>query len=84
MTYEDVEAVARLGYSTGIGYYPTWRERTASLRRGDRTVLQPRMAFQMMAGIWREDTGVTIMQAVVVTPTGHEPLTSTPGTLIIK
>ena len=97
VTCEDVEAVwrktlgrwgiekeARLGYSIGIGYYPTWGERTASLRRGDRTVLQPRMAFHMMAGIWLADAGVTITQSFVVTSTGHEPLTVTPRTLIVK
>ena len=97
VTCEDVEAVwrktlarwgiekeARLGYSIGIGYYPTWGERTASLRRGDLTVLKPRMAFHMMAGIWLQDTGVTITQAFVVTQNGHEPLTQSARQLIVK
>src|SRR5262249_42387464 len=94
---EDVEAVwrmtlarwgiekeARLGYSIGIGYAPTWGELTASLRKGDRTVLQAGMAFHMMAGLWLESTGVTITQSFAVTPTGHEPLTSIPRQLIVK
>ena len=79
-----IEKEARLGYSIGIGYYPTWGERTASLRRGDRTVLKPRMAFHMMAGIWLQDTGVTITQAFAVTPNGHEPLTRSARQLIVK
>jgi Xaa-Pro aminopeptidase len=97
ITCEDVEAVwrktmarwgiekeARLGYSIGIGYAPTWGERTASLRRGDRTVLEPKMAFHMMAGLWLEATGITITQSFAVTPSGHEPLTSIPRQLVVN
>jgi len=76
-----LEKEARLGYSIGCAYAPTWGERTASLRKGDRTVLKTNMAFHMMAGVWLENTGVTITQAFVVTPTGHEPLTHAPREL---
>lgn len=79
-----IEKEARLGYSIGIGYAPTWGERTASLRKGDHTVLQAGMAFHMMAGLWLQATGVTITQSFVVTPKGHEPLTSIPRQLILK
>jgi Xaa-Pro aminopeptidase len=79
-----IEKESRIGYPIGIGFPPTWGERTASLRPGDRTVLQPNMAFHMMTGIWAEETGVTITQAFRVTDTGHEPLTAVPRELIIK
>jgi ectoine hydrolase len=79
-----IEKGARLGYSIGIGYAPTWGERTASLRRGDRTVLESGMAFHMMAGLWLETTGITITQSFAVTPNGHESLTSIPRQLVVK
>ena len=79
-----IEKESRIGYSIGIGFPPTWGERTASLRPGDRTVLQPNMAFHMMTGVWAKDTGVTITQAFYVTDTGHMPLTSVPRELIVK
>lgn len=79
-----LEKEARLGYSIGLAYSPTWGERTASLRKGDRTVLKANMAFHMMAGIWLENTGVTITQAFIVTPNGHEPLTTAARELYTK
>jgi ectoine hydrolase len=79
-----IEKESRIGYSIGIGFPPTWGERTASLRPGDRTVLQPNMAFHMMTGVWAKDTGVTITQAFYVTDSGHKPLTSVPRELIVK
>jgi ectoine hydrolase len=39
------------------------------------------MAFHMMAGIWLQNTGVTITQAFIVTSNGHEPLTTAPREL---
>ncbi|RVD44684.1 MAG: M24 family metallopeptidase [Mesorhizobium sp.] len=74
----------RLGYPTGIGYPPAAAERTASLRKGDETVLQPGMCFHMMPGLWLDDVSVAITHSFVVTEHGHEPLTSTPRTLFIK
>ena len=79
-----VEKESRIGYPIGIGFPPTWGERTASLRPGDRTVLQPNMAFHMMTGVWMKNTGVTITQAFYVTDTGHQPLTSVARELIVK
>lgn len=75
---------ARLGYSIGIGFPPTWGERTASLRRGDLTVLEPGMAFHMMPGLWSYDIGVTITQSFIVTETGREDLTTFPRQLVLK
>ena len=78
-----LEKEARLGYPTGIAYAPTWGERTASLRKGDTTELKKGMVFHMMAGLWIEDTGVTITQAFIVTESGHEDLTKSPRELIV-
>lgn len=75
---------ARLGYSIGIGFSPTWGERTASLRSSDHTVLEPGMAFHMMPGLWLGDNGVTITQSFIVTETGREDLTSFPRQLVTK
>ncbi|WP_261335223.1 M24 family metallopeptidase [Rhizobium leguminosarum] len=69
------EKEARLGYSIGLGFPPTWGERTVSLRPGDKTVLQPGMAFHCMSGLWLDDTGIAITQSFLVTEEGNEPLT---------
>jgi ectoine hydrolase len=79
-----IEKEARIGYTIGIGFPPTWGERTASLRPGDHTVLEPGMAFHMMTGLWLAETGVTITQSFVVTPGGHEPLTHLSHELMVK
>ena len=79
-----IEKESRIGYSIGIGYPPTWGERTASLRPGDRTVLQRGMAFHMMTGVWQQTTGVAITQSFYVTQTGYHPLTATRRELIVK
>lgn len=78
------EKEARLGYPIGIGFPPSLQYRTASLRKGDKTVLQPGMCFHMMSGLWLEDVGITITQSFVVTENGHEPLTSIPRRLFVK
>jgi Xaa-Pro aminopeptidase len=78
------EKEARLGYPTGIGYPPSVAERTASLRKGDNTVLQPGMCFHMMAALWLDDKSIAITQPFAVTESGYEPLTSTPRTLFVK
>lgn len=75
---------SRLGYSIGIGFPPSWGERTASLRSSDHTVLEPGMAFHMMPGLWLGDKGVTITQSFVVTDTGREDLTKFPRQLVVK
>ncbi|MER8759756.1 Xaa-Pro peptidase family protein [Mesorhizobium sp. M0976] len=84
LSVHGIEKDSRLGYSIGVAYTPTWGERTASIRRGDRTVLQTGVAFHLMAGLWLEDTGITITQSFVVTEDGYEPLTKSPRELIVK
>lgn len=78
------EKEARLGYSIGAGFPPAVGERTASLRRGDETVLAPRMVFHMMPGLWLDNVGIAITQSFAVTDNGHEALTSTPRRLFVK
>ncbi|MFO0995430.1 MAG: Xaa-Pro peptidase family protein [Alphaproteobacteria bacterium] len=79
-----LEKEARLGYSIGVGFPPAVGERTASLRKGDETVLRPGMCFHMMPGLWLDDVGITITQSFAVTENGHEALTATPRTLFVK
>ncbi|WP_456813881.1 M24 family metallopeptidase [Bradyrhizobium sp. USDA 4529] len=74
----------RLGYPIGIGYLPSVAERTANLRKGDETVLEPGMCFHMMPALWLDDRSVAITQPFAVTHGGHEPLTSTPRVLFVK
>lgn len=79
-----LEKEARIGYSIGLGYPPAVGERTASLRKGDETVLQPGMCFHMMPGLWLDDVGIAITQSFAVTESGHEALSSTPRKLFVK
>lgn len=97
MTCEEVERVwaksiaksgfikdSRIGYSMGLNYPPDWGEHTASLRPGDKTVLQPNMTFHMIPGIWLDDCGVDISESFRVTETGCETFTSYPRRLLVK
>ena len=79
-----LEKESRLGYSIGVGFPPAVGERTASLRKGDDTVLKPGMAFHMMPGLWLDDVGIAITQSFAVTERGHEPLTAIPRKLYVK
>lgn len=79
-----VEKESRIGYSTGIGYPPTWVERTANIRPGDETVLQPNMVFHMIPGVWFDEYGIEISESFRVTDTGAEVLADFPRELIVK
>ncbi|WP_244920102.1 M24 family metallopeptidase [Rhizobium etli] len=59
-----IEKESRIGYPTGIGFPPASGERTASIRKGDETVLQPGMVFHMMPGPWLDNVGITITQSL--------------------
>jgi ectoine hydrolase len=74
----------RTGYSVGLGYPPDWGEHTMSLRRGDKTVLQPGMTFHFMTGLWLESMGLEITESIVITETGVECLASVPRRLFMK
>ena len=65
---------SRVGYSIGLGFPPDWGERTASLRPGDTTVLEPGMCFHFQSGMWLDDFGAAISESFVVTESGGERL----------
>jgi Xaa-Pro aminopeptidase len=75
---------SRIGYSIGIGYPPDWGEQTASLRPGDKTMLQPNMTFHCIPGIWQDGWGIEISAAFVVTPTGAQRFSSFADDLVTK
>ncbi|MER9573920.1 M24 family metallopeptidase, partial [Mesorhizobium opportunistum] len=74
----------RVGYSVGCAYPPDWGEHTMSLRRGDKTELQPGMTFHFMTGLWMEDWGFELTETVLITETGMECLANVPRQLFIK
>lgn len=75
---------SRIGYAMGLNYPPDWGEHTASLRPGDRTVLQPNMTFHMIPGIWQDDYGVEISEPFRVTENGCALFVNFPRKLFIK
>jgi len=75
---------SRCGYPIGLSYPPDWGERTMSLRRGDRTVLEPGMVFHFMPALWLDDGGLEITESIVITDQGVETLCNLPGTITVK
>lgn len=75
---------SRIGYSMGLNYPPDWGEHTASIRPGDKTILQPNMTFHMIPGIWLDDCGVDISESFRVTENGVETFTNYPRKLLTK
>ncbi len=65
---------SRVGYSIGLNFPPDWGERTASLRPGDKTVLEQGMCFHFQSGVWLDDFGAAVSEPFVVTDTGGERL----------
>jgi len=79
-----LEKESRIGYSMGLNYPPDWGEHTASLRPGDKTVLQPNMTFHMILGMWMDNWGFECSESFQVTETGCETLANFPRKLFIK
>lgn len=75
---------SRAGYGVGLSYPPDWGERTMSLRRGDRTVLQENMTLHFMPAIWTGEWGLEATETFAVTPRGGEPLGDVPRALVVK
>jgi len=75
---------SRIGYSVGLNYPPDWGEKTASIRKGDQTILQPNMTFHLIPGLWFDDYGIEISETIRVTENGCEVLTDFQRELIIK
>ncbi|WP_339226890.1 M24 family metallopeptidase [Oceanobacillus sp. FSL K6-2867] len=63
---------SRLGYSMGLNYPPDWGEHTASIRKGDKTLLQPNMTFHLIPGIWLDQYGFEASESIRITETGCE------------
>ncbi|GAA0447112.1 ectoine hydrolase DoeA [Lentibacillus halophilus] len=97
MTCEELEGIwrsvieksgikkeSRMGYSMGVNYPPDWGEHTASLRPGDKTVLEPNMTFHFIPGIWLNQMGVEISESFVVTENGCDVLADFPRDLMVK
>lgn len=96
VTCEEVEALwqsilnrngfekpSRVGYSIGLNYPPDWGERTASLRVGDKTVLEAGMCFHFQSGIWLDDFGAAISEPIIITENGGERISHVARELII-
>jgi ectoine hydrolase len=76
---------SRCGYPIGISYPPDWGERTASLRRGDETILEAGMTFHFMPGLWMPDWGLEITESILIRDTGPaECLCDRPRKLFVK
>ncbi len=75
---------SRAGYSIGLSYPPDWGERTLSIRRGDKTVLEPNMTLHFMPALWLDDGGLELSETILITETGVECLCKTPRKLVIK
>lgn len=74
---------SRVGYPIGLAYPPDWGERTASLRPGDKTVLEEGMCFHIQSGLWLKDYGAAISESFAVGPGGGERLCDAPRDLIV-
>lgn len=75
---------SRLGYAMGLNYPPDWGEHTASIRKGDKTILQPNMTFHLIPGIWLDHYGFEASESFRVTETGCETFANFPRELLIK
>jgi len=97
MTCEEVELVwrkiiskaglekeSRMGYTVGLNYPPNWGENTASMRPGDRTILQKNMTFHLLLAMWMEGWGYEISEPIRITETGCESFANFPRKLFIK
>lgn len=75
---------SRIGYSMGLNYPPDWGEHTASIRKGDKTILQPNMTFHMIPGMWFDKSGFEVSESFRVTETGCETFADLPRGLFVK
>ena len=76
-----LEKESRAGYSIGLGYPPDWGEHTLSIRKNEKTLLQPNVTYHLMCGMWMDTWGLELSESVRVTETGYEILTIVPRDL---
>jgi ectoine hydrolase len=79
-----LEKESRIGYSLGLNYPPDWGEHTASLRPGDKTVLQENMTFHMILGMWMESYGFECSESFRISEGGCETFADVPRKLFVK
>ncbi len=78
-----LEKESRAGYSIGLGYPPDWGEHTLSIRKNEKTLLEPNVTYHLMCGMWMDTWGLELSESVRVTETGYELLTHVPRDLHI-
>jgi Xaa-Pro dipeptidase len=74
------EKKSRVGYAIGID----WTEKSASLRPGDVTVMEPDMTFHLMAGMWYDDWGYVLSETFRVMDDRIVSFSRLPRELCIK
>jgi len=79
-----LEKESRIGYAMGLNYPPDWGEHTASLRPGDRTVLEKNMTFHMILGMWMDDYGFECSESFRVDEGGCETFADVERKLFVK
>jgi Xaa-Pro aminopeptidase len=79
-----IEKDSRIGYPVGIGFPPTWGELTASLRAGDKTVLEEGMTFHCIPAIWLDTYGIVISETFAVASGGADCFADYPRILFAK
>jgi ectoine hydrolase len=84
ITRHGVKKESRIGYSIGLNYPPDWGEHTMSLRPHDKTVLRPNMCFHVIPGIWMDDWGIEISEAIQITDRGAKPFCNFPRKVFVK
>ena len=77
-----IDKESRIGYPVGIGYPPTWGELTCSLRKGDRTVLEPNMTFHCVPAVWMDDYSLIISESFAITDAGAKTFADYPRKLL--
>jgi ectoine hydrolase len=75
---------SRMGYAMGLNYPPDWGENTVSIRKGDKTILQPNMTFHLMPGLWLDHFGFECSEAIRITENGCETLANFTRILTVK
>ena len=79
-----VDKKARIGYSAGLMYPPSWGEQTLSLRPGDKTVLKENMVLHLIPSLMEDDWGLEISETVIIGKNGCEALSKLPREVVVK
>lgn len=80
-----VKSRGYFGYSVGIGFPPSWVERSIEIAVGRHDVLLPGMVFHAHRALRIPGVmGVGFSESVLITETGYELLTALPRRLIVR